>query len=842
MASGKRIAWADPANWASGTVLSGATDLTVAEFATFNVNGGAPEVGSLAGAGLVRIDAGELGFPGSLTAGGNGASTLFTGLMRGNGNFQKNGVGTMTVARELSLSIGQVKIHEGTLCTTVDHAIQADVPVHIFADGLWGLAGTSQAVASLTGSGTVDFSACGSGLGTGGRLGVSHPGGANFYGRLGLVPGVGLFVVGAPRTYLHGEINANLETGLVGEIVIATTEFHSHEVNNQGSLVIDPGFAATLNYGGRIRGGQVWLDSGDFNMTANRVTGEDVDLNLAMASDWSLNGTIQDVDSLHGAGMIRFDPAGRLTIHGNLLDSHFMGDLGAVPGAGLTVIRRGTTGLSGRVMSDLETQWIDPDHPGVLQLLTTQVESKVITTNGRLVLDHGGNWDFQGVFDGGGGVIEQRGGSTVSTIAVNPFAGRLWITGGSFQIGDENNPGTWGPGEIDMDGGDFIIGMNDNILIPNKLLGPSHFIQRGTGLTEVTEAASEFGGRFDIEAGTLKLTGDYPEARAIVRGGATITGAGSIGAGAVGAANPALIVEENGIVQPGNTPGVLTVGSLRLEGGAVLDFELGPVAGPNDRIDSSGNRSQDVRVDPGTLLKITPLDGFDPPEDGGGIYTLINGVELDPVTVAGNLTISQGAPTNNAWVFATSQALGDVALVLVEHNEASWEPGADVDRGELFFGVFDPWQPSVVDTRLVFNLESATGFRDLMRMAAVTDADFTGDKQVFAYNGLPEQREVEAGSSVDGRFSVNFAGADEGFYALVLTIPRSRFSDEEDLSLLLPDDYDSLGDPSGLDLSGATQSGDLVFIWTAEVIPESQALLLLVAGGGAWTRRRRGRA
>ena len=69
-----------------------ASAVTVSGGAIFDVNGQTETIGSLAGAGNTTLGAG------ALTAGGNGGSTTYSGIMSGTGTFTKAGAGTLTMS------------------------------------------------------------------------------------------------------------------------------------------------------------------------------------------------------------------------------------------------------------------------------------------------------------------------------------------------------------------------------------------------------------------------------------------------------------------------------------------------------------------------------------------------------------------------------------------------------------------------------------------------------------------------------------------------------------------------------------------------------------------------
>jgi len=72
--------------------ISDSSAVVIANGGTFNMNGFAETVGSIAGAGNISMGSGDL------TAGGNNTSTTFSGNITGSGNFLKSGSGTLTLS------------------------------------------------------------------------------------------------------------------------------------------------------------------------------------------------------------------------------------------------------------------------------------------------------------------------------------------------------------------------------------------------------------------------------------------------------------------------------------------------------------------------------------------------------------------------------------------------------------------------------------------------------------------------------------------------------------------------------------------------------------------------
>ena len=162
---------------------------------------------------------------------------------------------------------------------------------------------------------------------------------------------------------------------------------------------------------------------------------------------------------------------------------------------------------------------------------------------------------------------------------------------------------------LGMDG-TAIVNFNhsDDVSTATAFLGSLAFNKLGTG-TLLLAGTSDYTGATQVQSGTLMVEGALGDTTTTVFDGATLGGTGSI-AGDV-------IVNDGATIAPGMSPGTLTVGSLSLSSGSILDYELGQAgvigSGINDLIEINGDLTLD-----GTM-NITDAGGF-----GAGVYRLMN--------------------------------------------------------------------------------------------------------------------------------------------------------------------------------------------------------------------------
>jgi len=183
------------------------------------------------------------------------------------------------------------------------------------------------------------------------------------------------------------------------------------------------------------------------------------------------------------------------------------------------------------------------------------------------------------------------------------------------------------------------IGVDAGSLTLNGALSGSGFnlTKVGDGILELASTNS-YSGTTAVSAGTLKVSGTLSNSAVSVASGAKLTGAGSVRATTV-----------NGIVAPGNSPGVLTVnGAYTMNDGSTYEWELASLTS-YDRIDVTGNLN--LTTLPSTwTLKI--LDGGFDTDD-----FISPTAKIDLFTYTGILASSFDT-VDTAWLTSVNIALG----------------------------------------------------------------------------------------------------------------------------------------------------------------------------------------
>jgi autotransporter-associated beta strand protein len=146
----------------------------------------------------------------------------------------------------------------------------------------------------------------------------------------------------------------------------------------------------------------------------------------------------------------------------------------------------------------------------------------------------------------------------------NTYTGDTTITAGTLQVGNGGTTGTLGSGAV-INNSALALNRSDNTTIANDISGTGSVTHSGAGATTFT-GANTYTGATNINAGSLFVNGSLGQTSVIVASGASLGGSGSIGGN--------VKVQSGGFLAPGNSPGILTLGSLTLESGSTTFMEL----------------------------------------------------------------------------------------------------------------------------------------------------------------------------------------------------------------------------------------------------------------------------
>ena len=241
-----------------------------------------------------------------------------------------------------------------------------------------------------------------------------------------------------------------------------------------------------------------------------------------------------------------------------------------------------------------------------------------VTNNATLRFNRSDDVTFTGAVSGTG-ELEKQGAGTLTLAGAYTATGGTTISAGTLQIGAGGATGSLA-GDVSNEGA-LIFNRSDAMTFAGDISGAGSVTKLGAA-TLTLSGVNTYTGATKVSAGRLDVVGSLGATAVTVANGATLGGTGTI--------SGSVSVQAGGRLAPGTSPGTLTVGSLSLVGGSILDFELGTpdvVGGAtNDLIVVTGDLTLDG------LLSVTAGAGF-----GTGVYRLINyggalidnGLELD---------------------------------------------------------------------------------------------------------------------------------------------------------------------------------------------------------------------
>jgi autotransporter-associated beta strand protein len=239
--------------------------------------------------------------------------------------------------------------------------------------------------------------------------------------------------------------------------------------------------------------------------------------------------------------------------------------------------------------------------------VTAAVASRIFVTSGTMTLSNAITASSSAITFSGNGVTLISGtlGAGLTTLDINAkasdvptvimtgnspnFTGNVAVQTGTFQLGNGGTTGSLtGTTAINIGGasGRFIVNQSDTVTQGadfGALTGVGGFIQAGSGTT-VLAATASYSGTTAVTAGALLVNGRLDNSNVIVSSGALLGGSGQI-------VNMVQILS-GGTISPGNSPGIITTGTLILNNGSTTKMEITgttPGVGGYDQIIVTGS-------------------------------------------------------------------------------------------------------------------------------------------------------------------------------------------------------------------------------------------------------------
>ncbi len=656
--------------------------------ATLQVNNG-EYVGSIAGSGNIVLGSVILAL-----AADNGATT-FSGNLSGAGLLLKSGTSTLTLSGN-NTNIGGVEVVNGSLILSGGNAV-ADTAALTLIGGTAELQ-SSETVGSLSGWSNLNLNAntltvggagvsaysgviSGSGALVKSGTGTLTLSGSNTYGGTTTVSGGTLSVasdgnLGAGALVLNGGTLAVTGATTIDNAVtlgassgtvdaVGNTVTFSGTISGGGSLTKTGAGTLTLS-GTSSYTGTTTISAGTLLVAASGALANESTYEVASGATFqTANGVTNQIRGLSGAGDVVLGN-GTLTVAvADTVTNTFSGTISgtgtfAKGGLGILVL----TGASNAVDADLRISG------GILEFDggAFTAGGDFIMNAGQFYIKNGGNLTSQmfvveGAMDVSGGStvtvndytqIGVTGNSTL-TIASSQMESKgqaqiLGLTGtssvtvsggtGSWTIADKltigiGQGGTLTAASIDS-AGSIAANFTGSLSLDMPISGTGTLAKSGSG-TLTLSGANTYTGATAVSGGTLQVEGSLGNTAVSIASGATLGGSGSIGG--------TVTVLDGGNLNPGSSPGTLTVGSLVLNDSSLLNFELDTPgvagSGVNDLVSVTNGLTLDG------ILNIITGSNF-----GTGTYRLFdygtltadNGLVFGDVPAGYELTFSLATP------------------------------------------------------------------------------------------------------------------------------------------------------------------------------------------------------
>lgn len=468
---------------------------------------------------------------------------------------------------------------------------------------------------------------------------------------------VGNNATGTLRIADSGQVVSSL--GRLGETVegqgTAVVTGSGSSWTSNGSLIVGVNGTGALTV---ENGGLVGSTEG---LIGNQADGQGTASISGAGSAWNTDGDV--VVGYHGSGALTIAAGGAVdSLRGIVGYVDDATGTATVTGAGSTwtignILQVGHDGISGELLiaggGAVTSAFATIGEIGATGTVTVTGTDSVLTVDQWLQVGGSANGELQvaigGVVSSGSGVLgEQNGGAGAATVT---GAGSTWTNAGDLRIGRRGSgvlsiadggvvgatgivhlaeqggatgvlnlgaaagdpavaAGTLDATALQFGAGSGTINFNhtNGDYVFDAAISGSGTVNQLAGTTLLGGASSNSGATH-VQGGTLLVEGTLGDTATTVFGGATLGGSGAIGGD--------VAVQGGGILAPGSSAGTLTLGSLSLSGGSILDYELGQAgvigSGVNDLIEIGGDLTLDGTLD------ITDIGGF-----GVGVYRLMN--------------------------------------------------------------------------------------------------------------------------------------------------------------------------------------------------------------------------
>jgi autotransporter-associated beta strand protein len=462
----------------SNQIDSGNTVVTINADGRLDLNGNAQTIGSLAGSGTVYLGAG------SLTTGGSGTNTSYSGQISGSGSLTKTGAGTFTLSGNNSFT-GAANVNQGIVQVNSSNALGTGA-----ATVVAGAAIELQGPSVTLGNSTLAINAAGQGS----NGAIRNISGNNYINSAITLQSASTINVTTGNLYLAGGVATNgytlTTTGSGTGNAIATGAITGTGGINKvgiGTLV--------LSNTGNTYSGTTAITAGSVQIGANNAGPASSAVTISTGAMLDVNNYTAAVGSLAGSGTVTLGN-GTLTAGGDNTSTTFSGAISGA-GGGFTKAGSGTLILSGTNTYTGATTV----NAGTLQLGANNVlaSSTAVTINGG-TLDVNSRTQTISSLAGASGTLSIAAGGVLTIASSASFGGSVTVSGASSVL-DLSSTANSSIGSLTLGAGSTLkLGDNSLSLTTLNITGAST-IDFGNGISATLKA-----GTFNLGANTLSIT------------------------------------------------------------------------------------------------------------------------------------------------------------------------------------------------------------------------------------------------------------------------------------------------------------------------------------------------
>jgi fibronectin-binding autotransporter adhesin len=247
--------------------------------------------------------------------------------------------------------------------------------------------------------------------------------------------------------------------------------------------------------------------------------------------------------------------------------------------------------------------------------ITTDFSSRIADSTGAVRIDtNGESITFAAALDSSNsGGLAKLGGGTLILSENASYTGGTTISAGTLQIGTGDTTGSLGAGNI-TNNAQLTINRSNALTLSNAISGSGNLTVSGGG-TLTLNGSNTYTGSTTIQSGSLVVVGSIASSSlTTISSGASLLGSGTVGA---------LVINSGGTINPGNSPGMLTVGDTTWNGGGNYNWQIydaTSTAGTGwDLLSSTGTLTINATSGDTFNINLWSLSGISPDTNGSPV-------------------------------------------------------------------------------------------------------------------------------------------------------------------------------------------------------------------------------